>query len=498
MTEKMTPHRPKRTAFFGAVSVSSLAIAAIFGGVVSIAAVTSVTARSGYDSDSFRQLNLFGEVFDQVHENYVTDPDDKDLIEGAISGMLSSLDPHSSYMAPDDFERMQEQTRGSFAGLGIQVTQETEGPGRGLVKVISPIDDTPAARAGLKPGDLIYEIDGESVFGMTLDEAISLMKGPRGTPVDIKLIRENVDEPIEHTIVRDIVTVSPVVSRLERDNIAYIRLTGFTAQTETKMREAIRTLNKEVPGGVKGVVLDLRNNPGGLLDQAVGVSSAFLSGGEIVSTRGRRPKDSMRELGEPGEMLPGTPIVVLVNGGSASASEIVAGALQDRNRALLLGTKTFGKGSVQTVLPLESGVNGALRLTTARYYTPSGRSIQAQGIVPDIVMPITHDKKNVEEGRRREADLKGALDVKKAETPETDKAEPEDSSGSSSAQQILLDGQRRLKEKERNEELKTALFVEPTECPIEEDCQLNRALDLLQDKGTFTQLLADAKEIERL
>ncbi|ADM09107.1 peptidase S41A [Parvularcula bermudensis HTCC2503] len=447
------------------------------------ALLTAGFARSGFDANTFRQLDLFGEVFEQVHENYVSDPDDKDLIEGAIDGMLLSLDPHSSYLSGDDYERMQEQTRGSFAGLGIQVTQETEGAGRGLVKVISPIDDTPAARAGFEPGDLIYEIDGQSVFGMTLEEAIGLMKGPKGTSVEISLIREDVPEPLDFTIVRDIVTVSPVSSRLEENDIGYIRLTGFTSQTERKMREAIRELDREA-GGLRGLVLDLRNNPGGLLDQAVGVSDAFLDGGEIVSTRGRRSKDSMREVGDPGQMIAGVPIVVLVNGGSASASEIVAGALQDRNRALLLGTKTFGKGSVQTVLPLQNGANGALRLTTARYYTPSGRSIQAQGIVPDIVMPITHPGEEEPEKRRREADLPGALDVPEGDEPTT-------------AQQILLEGQESIEEQERDEENASALFVEPTECPAEKDCQLDRALELLRDRPSYAALLADAGAIER-
>lgn len=505
---KKISHRSSRSAARTRLSVSGLAMSAAAGSVVTAALLTTGFARSGFDADTFRQLDLFGEIFEQVHENYVSDPEDKDLIEGAIDGMLSSLDPHSSYLRPSDFDRMQEQTRGTFAGLGIQVTLETEGAGRGLVKVISPIDDTPAARVGMEPGDLVYEIDGESVFGMTLDDAIALMKGAKGTSVDLKVIREDVNEPIEYTIVRDIVTVNPVVSRIENETIGYVRLTGFTGQTEKKMREAITKLNREVAGGLTGLVLDVRNNPGGLLDQAVGVSNAFLDGGEIVSTKGRRSKDSMREVGEPGEMLRGIPIVVLVNSGSASASEIVAGALQDRNRALLVGTKTFGKGSVQTVLPLQNGINGALRLTTARYYTPSGRSIQAQGIVPDIVMPLTRPGQEEPAESRREADLKGALDVKEgdaegdavqeaadivAEKPAENPVEKD----VTTAQEILLEGQASLKEKEQQEEYATALFVEPVECPIEEDCQLNKALDLLTDQGTYTQLLADAGTVKR-
>ncbi|MEM9232642.1 MAG: S41 family peptidase [Pseudomonadota bacterium] len=497
MTKKSRASRSP--SFFNRASLPAMAAAMVAGGVLTAAALTTGVARPNFDSVTFQQLDLFGEVFEQVHENYVTSPDDKELIEGAIDGMLSSLDPHSSYLTFDDFERMQEQTRGSFAGLGIHVTQETEGAGRGLVKVISPIDETPAARAGLQPGDLIYEIDGESVFGMTLDDAISLMKGPKGTSVDIKLIREDEPEPFDYTIVRDIVTVSPVNARLEEGGIGYVRLTGFTAQTERKMREALRDLKEENGADLRGVVLDMRNNPGGLLDQAVGVSNAFLDGGEIVSTKGRRTKDSMREVGEPGQLVEGVPIVVLVNSGSASASEIVAGALQDRNRALLLGTKTFGKGSVQTVLPLQNGMNGALRLTTARYYTPSGRSIQAQGIVPDIVMPITRPGEDEPVKRRREADLKGALDVPEGseEAPEIQAEVIEEDTGPTSAQQILLDGQASLKKEERDKENATALFVEPTECPLEQDCQLDRALELLRDRTSYAQLLADAGDIER-
>lgn len=478
-------HSRPFTARFGGASITAMATAAATGGVLTAAMLLGGFAPSGFNADTFRQLDLFGEVFEQVHQHYVSDPDDKTLIQGAIDGMLLSLDPHSGYLPPEDFTRMQEQTRGSFDGLGIQVTQETEGPGRGLVKVISPIDDTPAARAGIESGDLIYEIDGENVFGMTLDDAIALMKGPKGTPVEIKLIRADEAEPREYKLVRDSVTVSPVVARLERGNFAYLRLTGFSAQTETKMREAILSLQAKAPGGLKGVVLDLRNNPGGLLDQAVGVSNAFLDGGEIVSTRGRRPQDTLREIGESGEMLKGVPIVVLVNAGSASASEIVAGALQDRNRALLLGTKTFGKGSVQTVLPLQNGLNGALRLTTARYYTPSGRSIQASGIVPDIVMPITRPGEDAPEERQREADLRGALDA------------PPKATGPTTAQQILLEGQKTIDAKEAEKENATALFVEPTECAVDKDCQLDRALELLSDRQKFAQLLTDARNVQR-
>lgn len=467
--------------------VSSMALGAALGGLVTAALLTAGFARSSFDADTFRQLDLFGEAFETVHRNYVEEPDDAELMEGAIDGMLTSLDPHSSYLPPDDLDAMQENTRGTFGGLGIQVTQEREGLGRGLVKVISPIDDTPADRAGIEPGDLIFEIDGESVFGLSLDEALKKMKGPKGTEVSLRIAREDVDEPIEVTLVRDIITVNPVVARLEREEFGYVRLAGFTRQTEKKMIEAIEELERE-SGGLAGLVIDVRSNPGGLLDQAVAVSDAFLDGGEIVSTRGRRSKDSMRELGDRGDVLEGRPIVVLVNGGSASASEIVAGALQDRNRGLILGTKTFGKGSVQTILPLNRGRDGALRLTTARYYTPSGRSIQAEGIVPDVVMPIIRPGQEEPVQRRSERDLDGALDVEEAEV---------ETSASSSVQDILIEGQEALAAKEREEENDSALSIEPVECPLEEDCQLQKALDLLEDRSQFGQLLADAGAVQR-
>ncbi|MEM6648876.1 MAG: S41 family peptidase [Pseudomonadota bacterium] len=484
----------------GKASILALTAAAFMGGATMAAFLTTSFAKGGFDAETFRQLDLFGEVFEQVHENYVSDPDDSLLIEGAIDGMLLNLDPHSSYLAPDDYTRMQEHTRGSFAGLGIQVQMETKGSGKGLVKVVSPIDETPAARAGLEPNDLIYEIDGEQVFGMTLEEAIGLMKGDKGTSVSLKLIREKTPEPLEFTIIRDIITVNPVRYSLERDSIGYVKITSFTAQTDKKMREALDKLDQEAGGGLTGIVLDLRRNPGGLLDQAVAVSDAFLDGGEIVSTKGRRSKDSMREVGKAGEVFADLPIIVLVNGGSASASEIVAGALQDRNRALLLGTKTFGKGSVQTVLPLQNGLNGALRLTTARYYTPSGRSIQAQGIVPDILMPVTYPGEEERGKPRREADLKGALDVPEEgemEQSEVISSDEEETDIPTTAQKILLEGQERLKQKEKEEDEKAALFVEAIECEREKDCQLERALDLLVDQKTYAQLLADASLIER-
>ena len=451
-------------------SLSVIAASALTGSAITAILMTSGFARSTVSPDIFRQLDLFGDVITQVNQNYVVEPDNGDLIEGAIDGMLNSLDPHSSYLNAEDLQTMQEQTRGEFAGLGIQVTMDNEGRGRGLVRVVSPIDDTPADRAGMQTNDLIYEIDGKAVFGMTLTDAIALMKGPRGTSVDLKLLREDVREPIDLTLVRDIVTVNPVISKVERENIGYVRLTQFTEQTYPKMVDAIKALDEEIPGGMRGLVLDMRNNPGGLLDQAVAVSDAFLEGGEIVSTRGRRAKDTMRELGTPGDVLGGRPLIVLVNAGSASASEIVAGAVQDRNRGLVVGTKSFGKGSVQTVLPLQNGLSGALRLTTARYYTPSGRSIQALGIMPDIVLEVTRPDQEEPAETRSESDLQGAL-----------------------AAEIRGDAEAEITQEESD----TSLFVEPIVCEAEEDCQLQRALDILANGTEFTQYLADASSIQR-
>ncbi|MGV6801967.1 MAG: S41 family peptidase [bacterium] len=486
--------KKSRTNTKAKTSLSVIAASAMAGSAMTIVLLSTGFTRPSVTPDTYRQLDLFGEVFEQVQENYVTIPENKELIKGAIDGMLTSLDPHSSYLAPEDFDTMQEQTRGSFAGLGIQVTMDNDGPGRGLVRVVSPIFDTPADRAGIQTNDYIYEIDGKSVFGMTLNEAISLMKGPRGTSVELKILRKNADEPIEVTIVRDIVTVSPVISRVEGDDFGYVRLTSFTEQTNKKMREAIKELDQEIPGGMKGLILDLRGNPGGLLDQAVAVSDAFLQGGEIVSTRGRHAKDTMRELGTPGDLMDGRPILVLVSTGSASASEIVAGALQDRNRALLLGTKTFGKGSVQTVLPLQNGINGALRLTTARYYTPSGRSIQALGIVPDILMPVTREGQDQPIERRREADLEGALS---AEEPE-DGTETQEHLRDRAAE--ITGNDAKLTPEEEAQKAKDeaqAVLVEPVTCPADEDCQLNRAIEVLRDNANYSRLLADAGTITR-
>ena len=329
-------------------------------------------------TDTYRQLNLFGDIFERVRSHYVEKPDDSKLVEGAVNGMLNGLDPHSSYLDPKNFRDMQIQTRGEFGGLGIEVTMED-----GLIKVVAPIDDTPAAKAGIRAGDVITHLDDEAVQGLTLNQAVEKMRGPVNTKINLKVMRKGVDKPLDIAIVRDVIRVRSVRSKVE-DDVGYIRITQFNDQTTEGLKKAIKDLTDQIPADkLKGFVLDLRNNPGGLLDQAISVSDAFLERGEIVSTRGRDPDETQRFNARPGDLIKGKPVIVLINGGSASASEIVAGALQDHKRATLVGTRSFGKGSVQTIIPLGPG-NGALRLTTARYYTPAGRSIQAKGIVPDI------------------------------------------------------------------------------------------------------------------
>src|SRR3954449_2251069 len=328
--------------------------------------------------ETYKQLNLFGDVFELVRSNYVDDVTDDTLVEGAINGMLTALDPHSNYLNSKNFNDMKVQTRGEFGGLGIEVSMES-----GLVKVVSPIDDTPAARAGLKPGDLITHLDGNPVQGLTLPEAVEKMRGPVNSDINLTIRRES-QEPFDVKLTRAIIKIQSVRSHLEGKNIGYIRVTSFNEQTDVGLNNAMKNLKQQANNKLIGVILDLRNNPGGLLDQAVAVSDAFLEKGEIVSTRGKRAEEAQRYNARPGDIASGLPVAVLINGGSASASEIVAGALQDHHRAVLLGTKTFGKGSVQTIIPL--GGHGAMRLTTARYYTPSGRSIQAKGIDPDVVV----------------------------------------------------------------------------------------------------------------
>ncbi len=363
-------------------------------------------------SDTYRQLNLFGDVFERVRADYVDKPDDSKLVEAAINGMLAGLDPHSSYMDPKSFRDMQVQTRGEFGGLGIEVTMED-----GLIKVVAPIDDTPAAKAGVMANDVITQLDDDAVQGMTLNQAVDKMRGPVNTKIRLTIVRKGVDKPVELTIVRDIIRVKSVRSHSEGEDVGYIRITQFNEQTTDGLKQSITDLKNQLGAEkIKGYVLDLRNNPGGLLDQAISVSNAFLDKGEIVSTRGRNADETQRFNARPGgDLTSGKPLIVLVNGGSASASEIVAGALQDHRRATLVGTRSFGKGSVQTIIPLGAG-NGALRLTTARYYTPSGRSIQAKGIVPDIeVLQDVPDELKARTDTKGEASLPGHLKAEGAE-----------------------------------------------------------------------------------
>jgi len=355
-------------------------------------------------ADTYRQLNLFGDVFERVRADYVEKPDDAKLIESAINGMLAGLDPHSSYMDPKSFRDMQIQTRGEFGGLGIEVTME-----EGLIKVVAPIDDTPAAKAGIMANDIITKLDDEQVQGLTLNQAVEKMRGPVNTKIRLTIMRKGQDKPVEVTITRDVIRVRSVRSRAE-DDVGYIRISQFNEQSTDGLKKAITELASQIPPEkLKGFIVDLRNNPGGLLDQAISISDAFLERGEIVSTRGRNAEETQRFNARPGDLAKGKPIIVLVNGGSASASEIVAGALQDHKRATILGTRSFGKGSVQTIIPLGAG-NGALRLTTARYFTPSGRSIQAKGISPDIeVLQDVPDDLKARSDTRGESSLRGHL-----------------------------------------------------------------------------------------
>jgi carboxyl-terminal processing protease len=354
-------------------------------------------------SDAYRQLSLFRDVFERVRADYVDKPDDRKLIESAISGMLAGLDPHSSYMGPNSLRDLAVEMRGKFGGLGIEVTMED-----GLIKVIAPIDETPAAKAGILANDVITELDGKGVQGLTLDQAVEKMRGPANTKIRLTIMRKGQDKPIDVTIVRDVIRVRSVRSHTEGDDIGYIRITEFAEQTTNGVKQAIIDFKRQIGAAkLKGFIIDLRNNPGGLLDQAVSVSGLFLNRGEIVSTRGRKAEQTQRfNARSGGDLTGGKPLIVLINGGSASASEIVAGALQDDRRATLIGTRSFGKGSVQSIIPLAGG-NGALRLTTARYYTPSGRSIQAKGIMPDIEV-----LQDVPEGVKGRADAEGEASLR--------------------------------------------------------------------------------------
>jgi carboxyl-terminal processing protease len=367
--------------------------------------LVGTSAEAAANTDTYRQLNLFGDIFEHVRAQYVEKPNEGKLIQSAISGMLNDLDPHSAFLDAKNFKDMQTQTKGEFGGLGIEVTMED-----GLVKVISPMDGTPASRAGIQPNDLIYQLDGEQVKGLTLEQAVDKMRGPVNTPIELKIMRKGADKPVDVKIVREIISIRNVKARVEGGDVGYLRIVSFQGErTMQQLKDGITDIQKQVPNDkLKGYIVDLRNNGGGLLDQAILVSDAFLDRGEIVSTRGRNPEDTMRHNAHQGDLTNGKPIIVLINGGSASASEIVAGALQDHKRATLLGSRSFGKGSVQTVIPV--GSFGALKLTTARYYTPSGRSIQAQGIAPDIdlVQDLPDDLKGKVE-TRGESSLRGHL-----------------------------------------------------------------------------------------
>ncbi|MDR3470066.1 MAG: S41 family peptidase [Xanthobacteraceae bacterium] len=376
------------------------------------AVMVGSTARAAA-SDTYRQLNLFGDVFERVRSDYVEKPDDGKLVESAISGMLTGLDPHSSYMDAKSFRDMQVQTRGEFGGLGIEVTMED-----GLIKVVSPIDDTPASKAGILANDIITNLDDEAVQGLTLNQAVEKMRGPVNTKIKLKIIRKGQDKPLDITLTRDNIRVRSVRAHVEDGDIGYIRITTFNEQTTEGLKREITNLTNQIGADkLKGFVLDLRNNPGGLLEEAVSVSDAFLERGEIVSTRGRNAEETQRRTAKAKstDLIKDKPLIVLINGGSASASEIVAGALQDHKRATLLGTRSFGKGSVQTIIPLGSG-NGALRLTTARYFTPSGKSIQAKGITPDIeVLQDVPDELKSRTDTKGEASLRGHLKAEGAE-----------------------------------------------------------------------------------
>ena len=427
-------------------AVTSLAVIAVIAGIATFGNLRLTTARANDSDDTYRQLTLFGDVFQRVRANYVESVTDEDLIEAAINGMLTSLDPHSTYLPDDNFKKVQQQTTGKFGGLGIEVTMEN-----GFLKVVSPIDDTPAFDAGLQPEDLILTVDDESIVGISLSEAVEKLRGPIGSEVNITVQRAD-DEPFDVTIIRDEIKIRSVRSRLYED-IGYIRITTFSEQTSPGLKKAVEELSNEAENSLTGIVLDLRNNPGGLLTEAIKVTDAFLERGEIVSTRGRDNSDMQHAYARPGDITNGLPVVVLINSGSASASEIVAGALKDHRRAILMGTRSFGKGSVQTIMPMPG--HGAIRLTTARYYTPSGVSIQAKGIAPDIEVALARIEK-LNQGPIREEDLRGALDGSEKEADEN----------------ASKDGEQ---------------AEEPVD-PSEIDFQLARALDLLRGLTIFKDL----------
>ena len=440
MREFQKYYQTYASALFRFVSIGSAAL------LMAMAVPSLTTAQSDDKEETYRQLSLFGDVFERVRSDYVEEVTDQDLVEAAINGMLTSLDPHSGYLPDDNFKKMQVQTTGRFGGLGIEVTMEN-----GFVKVVSPIDDTPAAKAGLQPEDLIVTVDDVSLVGLTLAEAVEKLRGPVGSEIRIMVQRAQ-DEPFEVSIIRDEIKIKSVRFRLY-DTIGYVRITTFSEQTTPGLMNAVDDLYAETDGNLSGIVLDLRNNPGGLLNEAIKVSDAFLEEGEIVSTRGRDDSDIQHAYARAGDITRGLPIVILINSGSASASEIVAGALKDHRRAILMGTRSFGKGSVQTIVPLPG--HGAMRLTTARYFTPSGVSIQARGIEPDIEVVLARIEK-VEGGPVREEDLRGALDKGKADSKTADDDAADDD-------------------------------------PADIDYQLARALDLLRGLSVFDRLTGEGR-----
>lgn len=440
MREFQKYYQTYASALFRFVSIGSAAL------LMAMAVPSLTIAQSDDKEETYRQLSLFGDVFERVRSDYVEEVTDQDLVEAAINGMLTSLDPHSGYLPDDNFKKMQVQTTGRFGGLGIEVTMEN-----GFVKVVSPIDDTPAAKAGLQPEDLIVTVDDVSLVGLTLAEAVEKLRGPVGSEIRIMVQRAQ-DEPFEVSIIRDEIKIKSVRSRLY-DTIGYVRITTFSEQTTPGLMNAVDDLYAETDGNLSGIVLDLRNNPGGLLNEAIRVSDAFLEEGEIVSTRGRDDSDIQHAYARAGDITRGLPIVILINSGSASASEIVAGALKDHRRAILMGTRSFGKGSVQTIVPLPG--HGAMRLTTARYFTPSGVSIQARGIEPDIEVVLARIEK-VEGGPVREEDLRGALDKGKADSKTADDDAADDD-------------------------------------PADIDYQLARALDLLRGLSVFDRLTGEGR-----
>jgi carboxyl-terminal processing protease len=444
------------------------AVAFLLSPLIGFNVAWSAETKMKNDADTYRLLNLFGDVFERVRSDYVEQPTDEQMIEAAITGMLAALDPHSTYLNAKNFREMQVNTKGEFGGLGIRVTMENN-----YVKVISPIDDTPASRAGIKPSDIITHLDGESVQGLTLNQAVEKMRGKIGSDIKLTIVRAGT-KPFDVTLTRAVIKITSVRSRAE-DKVAYIRISSFNEQTEKGLKSALAEMNKKIGKEIQGVVLDLRNNPGGLLDQAVAVADAFLEKGEIVSTRSRKPEDTQRFNARPGDLATGLPMVVLINGGSASASEIVAGALKDHHRAVILGTKSFGKGSVQTIMPLPG--HGAMRLTTARYYTPSGHSIQAKGIDPDITVQQSRIETIEQPKGRSEADFRNAL-----ENPEdVDSGKPEGHPAVPPANSPPLKKLDQGVEQENKPDDAKATDAKPEE----QDYQLIRALDLLRGLALF-------------